>query len=223
MTRRLVWGALWLSLYVTGCGAGEPPTSAAADARAEAGAAQALPRVPYRNLTREQIVLLLSESDVDAVATRISAMAQDSHNEIVCGALRSIWMNPGSGEFPLSHETASATRVRVALAATLAQCQGGSRPEYYRFVQEALKNSADELDRASAALALGIVGTDQDVPSLLGLATNDSSPLVASNAVAGLGILRTERARQALTQVTRNQALDPDIRNLAQRYLERQR
>jgi HEAT repeat protein len=200
-------GAVWLSLHFAACAAGEPQGTS-------------LPRVPYRNLTREQIALLLTESDVDAAATQISAMAQDSHNEIVCGTLRSLWTNPRGGELPLPYETASATLVRLALASTLAQCKGGTRPEYYDFVRQVLRISGEEQDRSRAALALGIVGTDRDAASLLELATSEHSRLVATSAVAGLGILGSEHARQALTEVTQNQALDPLVRNLAQHYLD---
>jgi HEAT repeats len=217
--RNVMRGALLLCLGVLGCDAAEQEEGAA-QAAAPAARTEALPRVPYRNLTKDQIIVLLDESDVDAVATRISAMAQDSHNAVVCDSLRSIWADPGGMKHRLlSPELAAAARVRVALAATLAQCDDGPEPEYYEYVHAILTGSADEMDRSSAAVALGIVGSDADVPLLLELAKDQHSGLIASQAVAGLGIMFSNAAKRALGEIAEMRSLDPHVRDLAKRYL----
>lgn len=177
-----------------------------------------LPLVPYRDLTPEQLAALLSTSDTTGMANRISAMAQDSDNELVCKTLHSLWTGESVPTIRYSQEVVSAPSVRLALAATLHQCRNGS-DEYRDYVLSILKGSSDPMDRTRAAIALGIVGTDVGIDTLVNLASATDGVEVAIGAVGGLSSIGSEAARVALRQLAADGSLDPRVRDAAARMV----
>lgn len=206
---------------LAGCDSSQPTQAPAAVPASNTGnQEQPRPRVPYRNLTRAQALELLSTADPSALANQVSALAQDRQNPVVCNLLNALWDGTPIPDVEISPQLTSTTRVRLALASTLHQCSMTDDQSYRAYVLSVLESAGNEIDRSRAALVLGIVGGDEDVPRLRAMAQDHTSSAVGIGAVGGLSTLGSSAARKALEEIAADEKVMPEVKDVANRMLK---
>jgi HEAT repeat protein len=197
--------ALWL---LNGCGG---PHDAAGQ---QPGPAIHVTR-DYEELTYEEVAGRLSAANVSAsrLYDEIIGLTVDARRSPeVCRFLESLW----DGEPPADFDPRylAVPMVRLGLAKMLHQCAGQENdPRYYEYVMSILEQP-DESDRMRALIALGVVGSDQDVERLRSYATG-SNIRMAVGAVGGLSLLDSAAADEVLKAIAADPNLAQDVRDSA--------
>ena len=88
---------------------------------------------------------------------------------------------------------------RIALASTLNRIQITNTEEFQSYIRS-FKEHEHEFIRAQVVVALGFNGDPVDVPYLNDMADGDND-YVAQSAIAGLGLMNNNEAKQALIKL----------------------
>lgn len=174
----------------------------------------------YGKITRDELISALSRDAPETdFATLMSFLGRMSDDKTIGHILLAIW-NQDRTEFPeFAWERLSTPLVRIMLAMTLARFYPENSDIFCKFIRNRLA-SEDPQQRAHAALALGAIGSDGEVPRLKMLAESDH-PTVKIAAISALGTIGTNAACAALRDIEKNAETDSSMSGAIRSALEK--
>lgn len=178
---------------------------------------QLLQKIISNQATKADMVAAFSTHKIADLSTAASFAVRARGNPEIVDFIREVWRDDSKKYPSLAWNEIKHPRVRVSLAQTLGQIDKQS-PEYYEYIKSALQSN-QELVRANAALALGIVGSDRDIPTLSSLSKGQSL-IVSIHAIQGLGALGTEQSREVLAKLKSEVGQSPEKQDAIQSALE---
>lgn len=159
---------------------------------------QLLEKIISNKVTKADMIAGFSQHNVGDLATIASFAVRARGNPEIVDFIRTVWRGDDKKYPSLAWQEIKQPRVRIMLAQTLGQIDEHNQ-EYYDYIKSSL-SADDERVRATAAIALGMVGSDKDIPTLTNL-SKSSSAIISTHAIHGLGILGTEKSKQALAKL----------------------
>ncbi len=148
----------------------------------------------------------LGDPDPMGLANTLNALYLMGNRDWVLALLHSLWRGEHGGDSDLDWDRLRQPSARVAVAHTLARLDAGTRQDCLRYIRKML-NYPEDLVQAEAAIALGFVGTDGDVPRLRELGASGRA-YAAESAIKALAIRGSEEARRALLTLKAQFAAD---------------
>lgn len=185
-----------------------------------AGIDKAIRDALYGKITRDELISTLSRDAPETdFATLMSFLGRMSDDKTIGSILLAIW-NQDHTSFPeFAWERLSTPLVRIMLAMTLARFYPENSENFCEFIRTRLA-SEDPQQRAHAALALGAIGSDEEVPRLKMLAESDHPPVKIA-AISALGTLGTNAACAALRDIEKNLGTDSLLSGAIRSALEK--
>lgn len=185
-----------------------------------AGIDEAIHDALYGKITRDELISALSRDAPETdFATLMSFLGRMSDDKTIGQILLAIW-NQDRTKFPgFAWERLSMPLVRIMLAMTLARFYPEDSDNFCDFLRNRLA-SEDPHERAHAALALGAIGSDNEVPRLRMLAESDPPPVKIA-AISALGTIGTNAACSALRDIAKNSETDSSMSDAIRLALEK--
>jgi len=204
--------SIWLvaGLALSGCDRSEPPatstqaqepktTTLAKTPWAREKFAQQREKIRRATATLANIKVALADPDPMGLTNSILLLYLMREDPVVAQLLSAMWRMEKTQHPNLPWDRLRSPAARVALAHTLARTDTSLAAGYVDFIRVHMDHT-DPFVRAQAAVALGFVGTEADIPSLQRLAAGDS-PYDSQSAIKALAIRGSEQARIALVEL----------------------
>ena len=138
--------------------------------------------------------------------------------------LKDLWSKEKDKYPRLAWHALDHPQAKIALAKVLVQIDKDNFTEYEDFIHKGLSHSDSEV-RSVAAFVTGFIGSDKYISILIKIIVDDSFG-VATGAINGLSLIRTERANEELLNLTQDHRLTirkkQFVKGLLNRMKERQ-
>ena len=153
----------------------------------------------YGNASIAQVRRALTEKDTAELTNTVHALFSMRWHRGVFNLLYKMWTMEVE-EYPeLNWKAIEKEPTRIALASTLNRIQITKTEEFQNYIRS-FKEHEHEFIRAQVVVALGFNGDPVDVPYLNEMAEGDND-YVAQSAIAGLGLMNNNEAKQALIKL----------------------
>lgn len=180
-------------------------------------------KILNRQATLEDLKAAFRSTEIFDLANYINAMGRYAmgwyeHRMAVVELWRDVWAvrrdkYPGFSWACLQHPF-----VKVSLAQILAEGDPGNYDTYHKYIKDNLEDD-NGFVRGNAAGALGIIGSNKDIPRLERVILSDNVK-VAGNAVHGLFSINSVEAKETLTRLYKEPGLDLDKKDVIYRVLK---
>jgi hypothetical protein len=174
-------------------------------------------RILEKKATLDEVLESLSVSDKQALSNNINALKRYKSDEKVVGVLKAIWHEDVSSHPGLSWGLLRTPSVRVSIAFVLHDADSANADYYMGFIKEQLRTGSVEA-KSNAAMSLGIIGSNKDIPALAKLIL-DGDIVVAGSAASALGMLQSPESRAALEKIAQSRELDDQRKKVVQQVL----
>jgi hypothetical protein len=145
-------------------------------------------------------------NDVNELSNNINALVRYHNNNDVMRILLDVWNDKRDKHPGFSWGDLENPYVRVSVALTLFQLDKTGNDKYKDYIIEQLDSDSSDVV-ASASRSLGLIGDDSDIGRLESMILKKDIQ-IASSAIVGLGLIRTQKSRDALASLLNNPSVD---------------
>lgn len=178
--------------------------------------------VLYQNILEkkasfDQILEVFMGHDKQLLSNNITALVRYRYDKNIIGLLKDIWDEDLSSHPEFSWDLLRLPSIKVSIAFALYGLKSDNADVYMEYIRRQI-NEGDSEAKSTAAMSLGIIGSNADIPALQKLII-EGDITTAGSAASALGMLRSAESRAALEEIVQSESLDVQKKAVIQQVL----
>lgn len=178
--------------------------------------------VLYQNILEkkasfDQILEVFKGHDKQLLSNNITALKRYRSDKNVIGLLKTIWDEDVSSHPEFSWDLLRSPSIKVSIAFALYGLESDNADAYMEYIRRQILEGDSEA-KSTAAMSLGIIGSNADIPALQKLII-EGDITTAGSAASALGMLHSPESRAALEEMVQSESLDGQKKAVIQQVL----
>lgn len=165
----------------------------------------------------DQILEVFKGHDKQALSNNITALKRYRSDKKVIAVLKSIWDEDVSSYPGFSWSLLKSPSIKVSIAFALYGLDSDNANAYMDYIRRQILEGDSEA-KSTAAMSLGIIGSNADIPALQKLIA-EGDITTAGSAASALGMLHSPESRAALEKMAQSASLDGQKKAVIQQVL----